>query len=99
MNNTIKPIAVIIPDDLLAEIEAVQANADLESFVCQAVRSYIGAIRQRKRHNKVNREYAGSEGQYHELSADLAEEVWLRLEQDALRSAGRCKQGGRFSEN
>jgi hypothetical protein len=99
MSKKTGPRAIAIPEDLVIQIAAVRGDTDLDSFVCLAIRSYLAILRQRKQYRQLTREYAGSERQYDELSADQADEVWMRLEEEATKCAAKDKQVKGFSEN
>ena len=73
-----------LPAHLVAEIEAVLADRDIESFVYQAIRTYTATIRQRPDTSQLAADYDKLATIYDELAAELADEVWLPLENEAL---------------
>jgi len=78
---------VRLPERLVAEIETVKANADLERFVQQAVESYVITLRQQSLKEKLARNYEQLAADYDELATELADEAWLPAENEALLTA------------
>ena len=73
-----------LPSHLVAEIEAVLADRDIESFVYQAIQTYTATIRQHADSQQLAADYDKLATIYDELAAELADEVWLPLENEAL---------------
>jgi hypothetical protein len=90
MDSTLKfrerpPSKVIeLPSHLVAEIEAVLADSDIESFVYRAIRTYTATIRHEPESSQLAADYDKLATIYDELAAELADEVWLPLENEAL---------------
>ncbi|MBK6429974.1 MAG: hypothetical protein WAW03_21725 [Anaerolineae bacterium] len=75
---------VKIPGALVTEIRSVQPDANLDSFIHQAVQAYITAGRRRQLPQQLARDYDALAAMYSELSAELSDEVWLPAENAAL---------------
>jgi len=75
---------VKLPGSLMTEIQGVQPDVNLDSFVRQAVRAYIAAARRRKLQQQLAKDYVALAAMYSELAAELADEVWLPVENAAL---------------
>ena len=84
MNGTLQAQVVELPGQLVAEIEAVRADTNLDSFVYQAIRAYTASIRKYKEEKQLAADYDQLATIYDELAAELADEVWLPLENEAL---------------
>lgn len=90
MNRTLEfqkitPAKVIeLPSHLVVEIEAVLAGRDIESFVYQAIQTYTATLRQHPDRSQLAADYDKLAIIYDELAAELADEVWLPLENEAL---------------
>ncbi len=68
----------------MTEIQDVQPGVNLDSFVQQAVRAYITAVRPRALQQQLARDYDALAVMYSELADELADETWLPAENAAL---------------
>ena len=84
MNATSETAIVTLPGHVVAEIESVESSTDLESFVHQAVHAYVATIRHQTRQEQLARDYDELARLYPELALELADEVWLQAENEAL---------------
>ncbi len=89
MNETPNTVVVQIPSQLVAEIEAVATGTDLESFVFQAIQSYLEAVRRHQWLEQLAKDYDELATIYSELTDELTDEVWLPLENEALLTLDR----------
>ena len=84
MTPTSDSATVRLSGDVVAEIESVWTGTDLDSFVDQAVQAYVAALLRRKLQEQLARDYDELATFYPELAAELADEVWLSAENEAL---------------
>ena len=79
-------ITITLPEELTAEIKPLlrKSNVDLETFVHRAIQAYVAALRQRRIQEQLAHDYEALAAMYDELAAELADEVWLPLENEAL---------------
>ena len=69
-----------LPGALVNEIQGVQPGVSLDSFVREAVRSYIATGQRRKLQKQLAQDYDDLAAMY----AELADEAWLPAENAAL---------------
>jgi glycine cleavage system regulatory protein len=79
-------IAVTLPGRLVTEISPLlqQNDLDLETFVCRVLQTYVTMSRQHRIQVRLARDYDELATMYNELATELADEVWLPLENQAL---------------
>jgi len=79
-------ITITLPGDLVAEVEPLlqQSDMDLDTFVRRIVQAHITALQQRRIQERLARDYDELAAMYDELATELADEVWLPLENEAL---------------
>ncbi len=73
-----------LPGALVTEIQGAQPGVSVDSFVREAVRSYIAAGQQRRLQKQLAQDYDDLAAMYAELGDELADEVWLPAENAAL---------------
>ena len=79
---------VELSSDIDAEIEQVRGDTELEGFVYQAVHAYVTTLRNQQVQEQLARDYDELAAIYPELAADLADDVWMPLENEALAILG-----------
>ncbi len=84
MSTSSKTTIVRLPSNIVTEIEAVRADTTLESFVQEAVQAHLAVLRQQQTGQQLAKDYDELALMYPDLMADLADEVWLPLENEAL---------------
>jgi len=77
-------ITITLPGDLVAEVEPLlqQSDMDLDTFVRRIVQAHITALQQRRIQERLARDYDELAAMYDELATELADEVWLPLENE-----------------
>lgn len=78
--------SIVLPDQLITEINPIieGTQISLDEFVLQAVSVYLQAIGRRRLRAQLEREYDELANMYDELAAELRDESWLPLENEAL---------------
>ena len=79
-------ITVTLPGSLVAKTTPLlqQSGLDLEAFVCRILQVYVGMWQRRRIQERLARGYDELAAMYDDLAAELADEVWLPLENEAL---------------
>ncbi len=84
MSTPSKTTVVSLPSHIVAEIEAVRIDTSLESFVQEAIQAHVTMLRQQQADDQLAKDYDELALMYPDLMAELADEVWLPLENEAL---------------
>ena len=79
-------IIIKLPEELEAELMPLlqQTHTSLNTFIYQAIRAYVTAQQNNQIREQLARDYDALAAMYDELAADLADEVWLPWENEAL---------------
>ncbi len=77
-------ILIRLPGSLATEIQSIQPDVNLDTFVRQAVRASIAAAHRRAQQPQLARDYDALAAMYSELANELADEAWLPAENAAL---------------
>lgn len=81
---TASPKVIELPSDLVAQINTVLSDTSIENFVYQAIKTYTDTMRRRQEETQLAADYDQLAIIYDELAEELADEVWLPLENEAL---------------
>ncbi len=84
MSRAADAAVIELSSDIVAEIEQVRGDTELEGFVYQAVHAYVTALRNQQVQEQLARDYDELAAIYPELAADLADELWLPAENEVL---------------
>ena len=79
-------VTVTLSPQVLSELEplAAETHESLETIVNEAVAEYLRLWKKRKRREQLAREYEALAAMWQELADDIADEKWLRAENEAL---------------
>jgi len=79
-------ITVKLSEELGAELMPLlqQTHTDLNTFVYRAIRAYVTDLRSHQTEERLARDYDALAAMYDELAVELADEVWLPRENEAL---------------
>jgi hypothetical protein len=87
-NGAADTAVVELSSDIVAEIEQVRGDTDLEGFVYQVVHAYVTTLHNQKAQEQLARDYDELAAIYPEIAAELADDVWAPLENEALAILG-----------
>ena len=84
MSNISDVTLIRLPQHLVAEIEALGEGQSVERVVEQAVQTYVDIWHRQHQAVQLAQDYSDLASLYAELSHELADEVWLSCENEAL---------------
>lgn len=84
MSNLSDTTLIRLPQYLVIEIEAIGEGHNVEHFVEQAVHIYVQSLQRQQLTVQLAQDYSDLAASYGELAHELADDVWLPSENEAL---------------